>query len=255
MIGIGLGAYASQGGDGNPIPALNPVFWVDAAQNVTESGGAVSAWGNLGTGSTDATQGSGSAQPTYNATGFGTNSLPYIDFNGSNHFLTVGTEYSKLANHTVITISQTDDITISNQTIIGEANGSGNTQTTGITHQLRRPSGTTFFQNLFGDGSVGSVTRSTEAMTANPQLLTDTYANGDTETVMYLDGVGLTENGIATSASSIGGTAFNLSIGRIGEFNGNYLNGKVAEVIIFDSVLGSSDLTAVHNFLISKYGL
>ena len=236
---------------GNPIPVLNPVFWVDAAQNVTESGGAVSAWGNLGTGSTDATQGSGSAQPTYNATGFGANSLPYIDFNGSTNYFTLGTEYSKLAEHTVITVSEIVDAS-TRQYILGDSSSAGASATCSAVHGINGSS----FENIYGNSisTFRKVTSVESIPSATPLMLSDTYTNGDTKTEMYLNGIGLTES-TAGSAAAISGTKYEMRVGEIGAGGYNPFEGKIAEVIIFDYPLATIDLTAVHNFLISKYGL
>ena len=64
----------------------------------------VTSWINKGTGTRNATQSTAINQPIYKSSGFGTNSKPYLTFDGTNSFLSLGTEYSKIPEHTLFTV-------------------------------------------------------------------------------------------------------------------------------------------------------
>lgn len=244
-------------------PAFSPSdiaglkLWVNAdAANVNAGSptnlDAVSLLDNLGDGATNATQATAVNQPIWNSSGFGTNSKPYLDFDGVNSYLTLGdVEYSKLANHTVfyvlsIDVSQT-------QSPYGEFNSDGQTYSGGITLQTWL-SGTLKHRHLWGDGVNGSNTNSNASMVINtPYIGAEKYVNGDDFISDRLNGVALTATKVSSAATSIAGDKFNLSIGRLGDFAGSYFNGKFSEMLIYDAVLTPSEIESVETYLNAKY--
>ncbi|KYF87802.1 hypothetical protein BE20_24975 [Sorangium cellulosum] len=83
-IGDPLEGYRSQGFSPAGLPGL--VHWLRADRGVTLSEGKVALWRNFGVGGGDAVQASGSAQPTWTATGLG--GKPSLLFDGSLTFMT-----------------------------------------------------------------------------------------------------------------------------------------------------------------------
>ena len=62
-------------------------LWLRADLGVTLNGSTVSAWANQGTAGGSCSQGTGAAQPTYAASGFGARSRPYLQFDGTGDYL------------------------------------------------------------------------------------------------------------------------------------------------------------------------
>jgi len=243
------------GGAGFSPSDLNPLLWLDAGVGVTETAGATSAWANQGSGATDATQGTALNQPTYNASGFGANSKPYLDFDGTNSYLTLGSvDYSKLTQHSVFSVFEADSVS-GGRTIISDNNNANSAPTYGLSQAIP---GDSTIENTYGDEGLATfrVVRSTETVTtATEYILNHTYASGDTLTSIRLNGVGLTESSIAGTGTTIAGTKYNMSIGRRGDFNNFYFDGKIAEILIFNSVLSTDDIASMETYLSSKYGI
>jgi len=236
----------------NNLTDNNSVGW--AAGVLSEpvvDGAPVSKVTNLGDGATSATQGTALNQPVWHSSGFGTNSTPYLDFDGANSFLTLGTEYSKLSNHTVFYILSID--VSQTQSPYGEFNSGGQTYSGGITLQTWL-SGTLKHRHLWGDGVNGSNTTSNASMVINtPYIGVEKYVNGDDFISDRLNGVALTATKVSSAATSIAGDKFNLSIGRLGDFAGSYFNGKFSEMLIYDAVLTPSEIESVETYLNAKY--
>lgn len=249
MIGLSYGNFASSGGGGFTPADLNPVLWLDAGVGVTETAGATSAWANQGSGSRDATQGTALNQPTYNATGFGTNNLPYLDFDGTNSFLTCGTEYSKLANYTIFTVFEAD--VVANKLLYGDADNSVNFRSAGAVCYLTGGK----FNHFFGDGTNYTTSTTSSSYSANtPYILQATHVDGEALTSLNLNGDDLEVNvGGNGATSSVAGTKYNFSIGQGGQYGGLRFNGKIAEILIFNSVLSTDNITNMETYLNDKY--
>jgi hypothetical protein len=71
------------------------------------------------------------------------------------------------------------------------------------------------------------------------------------------DGAGnlqLRKNGVAGTSGTGSSTTENTPL-SVGRFGSNVLNGDLAEVLVYDSVLSSGDINDLESYLTSKYGL
>jgi len=104
--GIGISKPSRLSGVFSPSDLSGLKFWGKADAGI--NGGsptdldAVSLWSDQSGLGNDATQGTGVSQPIWHSSGFGSNSMPYLDFDGSNDQLLFGDVISKLPNHTVV---------------------------------------------------------------------------------------------------------------------------------------------------------
>lgn len=231
------------------------IYWVDANDTTTINTGTpvdmdqVNSLSDLSVSGYTATQVTSTRQPLWRSSGFGSNSKAYLDFDGVDDYLYLGTQIGKQSEYTVFAVFDHD--TNNSICVIGDLRSSG--VSTSSSMHMRVEGGV--FRNQFSDGANTSFINSTEAAVFNtPYIFESKYTTGNIVTEMIANGTALTENQIGGSpASSIGGTSFGMSIGRLGDFNGRYLNGKVAEIIYYNRPLSVSESTQVRNYLNNKY--
>jgi len=222
---------------------------LDAAVNVTTSGGSVSAWQDAG-GGTTFSQATAGNQPTSFTSGFGVNNLPYVSFDGAttkatSDFLNtvVGTNP-----RTVFIVGKT---TVSNP--LGGLFGAG---------ALSIPSD----NGLRLDGTSGSG-------------VFDNSGGYPSTSLAWTNSSGVTTNGTGGSLTIspgvgplyiIAGTDSNASEFNVGTSIGNYFysndpvvtnsfywnrawGGHIAEIVVYSTVLNSTDQATITNFLYNKY--
>ncbi len=242
---------------GTVIP--DPVLHLDANIPDSINGGSpsnndpIDTWGNLGTGITNAT-GSGTSRPLYKSSGFGSNNTAYLEFDGADDYLTLGTTYSKLPERTVFSIAEFNGALVQQSVII--ENQIGVSKEAGIFQGVR----STNFEVTVGDGTDFSRCQDIGAAgvvtTNTPYLFSDSYTPGDDRPKMYLNGTRLTEDIKSGSGiTAIAGDKKELTIGRFGGFSGWFLDGKVAEILVYDTTLTDEQILAIHTELLSKYGI
>lgn len=243
MFGTSFGNSASSGGAFSPSD-LNPLLWLDAGVSASST-----LWTNQGSGATNATQNTAVNQPTYNATGFGTNSKPYFEFDGDNDFFTLGnSDYSKLPNHTIFVVCErasTDRVGLS-----GDINSGGQTTSVGSLFEFNSSN----LRSFYGDSLSLTNTQSSETFTTGTTYIVSTnFSSGTVGEVLRSNGSGLTET-ITGTADTISGTKSNFSIGRFGDLDALYFSGKIAEVLLFSSSLSVTDTESIETYLNTKYG-
>jgi hypothetical protein len=256
MFGFGFGNVRWSGlrGQFNPL-MTSPVLYLNADSGVIHSNDKVSQWTNLGSGTQNAVQAVGAAQPIFNASGFDGTGRAYIDTNGSSHFLDLGTEYSKLPEHTVITVWMADVVNV-NQAILADQASTSGAQNRSAFHVMRTPN-----QELeisYGDGANFRTYRKTNLFQVNtPYILLDTKTEDVAEPVVELNGIAQNPltNFLNGTATNIGGTAFKMSISKLGDFNAFYFNGKIAAIYIADRVVSTEEKTLLTNYFKTYYGI
>ena len=233
----------------NNLTDNNSVGWAAGILNepvVNDS--PVSRWLNKGTGTLNGTQSTAIAQPIYKSSGFGTNSKPYLTFDGDNDFFTLGTEYSKLPNHTIFVVceiaSTTDRLGIS-----GDINAGGQTPSVGSLFEFNSSN----LRAFYGDGSSLTTTQSSETFATGTNYIVSTnFSSGTVGEILRSNGSDLTET-ITGTADTISGTKSNFSIGRWGDLDGLYFNGKIAEYLLFSVSLSVTDTERIETYLNTKY--
>ena len=176
----------------------------------------------------DASQATATKQPIYQGT--------YLDFDGSNDNLALANTYNNVAGSgwTLCFVAYKDGTTVFGP--IGK-----NLQNSTYVSPLNFSNGTTYFL----DNSSGSVSVSGYGPHFNS--IQQFVTQKDTSNVVnyYLQG------GNSYKSFTQGGNITNL-FSHLGH-NGYYHNGRIYELIVWDSTLGTADLNVVRNYFNTKY--
>lgn len=226
LAGIGATAQTNPGGVGGA------VVWLKADQGLNVSGNNVTSWVNQSGG----TNFTGTGNPQLQASSVNFN--PGIVFNGSNYLTSNASLLTNNAPYTKFIVFKYDGTTANNLVSSGPGGGhaffSQNTNTDVVIHHAG---------NILTASNVVNNTRyflTTGGFTAG--LAGGTYIN---------------VNG-AMKASMVSSAPYAATTMQLGAHsNGNNLTGRIAEVIVFPSTMGSSANTTrqVQSYLGLKYGI
>lgn len=241
-------------------------LWLDAedASTITLNGSTVSQWNDKSGNARNFLQATASAQPTYNATVLG--GKPALTFDGTANFMSAGdtldVETSNLTTMSVVKYATSNQSGI----IVGKSRfgpGGGRYSLGRFLSGGNLGTGTQF-NSFFGtyDAGVGAFTSVADSSTSTKILgaewsrdvsngyakiwdngtnaATTTYA-GDTNTLNNTDQlwIGAYQNNTGTTPPTAS----------------SYLNGQMAEVVIVQSVLSTTDRQKVEGYLAWKWGL
>jgi hypothetical protein len=223
------GAFLAVGqGDG---PSINPeILWLEADYGVTESGGAVSAWGDRTSNAYSFTQGTAGNRPTLTAAQI--NGLPVLRFDGGD-WLSMST-----------TLLNTSGTTAEIYIVADHRGGAEGAliSTRGVVNSsftLRYNNATTLL--YFHTGFSPNISRT----------ITDKY------NLIEVDRNGLSvavgDSGTLPGATTLGGFTVSSTgtfIGAEQEGAGSLLNGDIAAVVI-----ATSDRAGILSYLQTKYGV
>jgi len=241
IIGI---TVTEEGGEFAPTDIANCAVWLDAADTatITSGSGLVSAWANKANGSNNATQGTGTNQPT---TGTRTiNSLNTIDFDGGDNFVALASAISRTNGYTVFAVVEYDtissDVTHGSPIIIAGATGSAGF----------RVSGTSLALQVIRTNQASILTGPTVSLNTPLIGVWQTIdAGGSSVNRAYLNG--------GTASSNTTDPNYTQDLGtKIGSGpTTNFTDGKLAELIIYTDVLDASELNQVGEYLSDKWGI
>lgn len=214
-----------------PIMHFDATFLDGADHNNNPSSGtAVSTWGDRSGQATnyDATQATGSAQPTFTISG----SDKYVDFDGGD-FLDIANSYSR---------PSTNEFTIVQV---------GNASSSGSIYYLAPNVGSSYGSVQLGKYSngifyvrAGTLATGRDYSTFN--MLTAIRNSSDTLEV-FRDG----DSSEGSVSSTYGGQTFDFD--SIGPSGGTKTTGRIYECMLFDSVLSNTDLNTINSYLANKY--
>ncbi len=238
-------SFTTTASEPNPLPALtNLKLWLRADKGVTETAGTVSAWADQSGNFNNTAQTDAAKRPVVVVSAI--NGLPALRFDGSNDSL-IAPHSASLAITGDITsffVVKYDDYTGYN---VPWAKTQGNL-----------PAPTDFYtlpnsgipQVFRGDGTGGAATEGARAANAGEFAIVGFDHAGST-LHHYLNG---DLNGEGQNTAARGDTGRPLYIGtRDDQFT--RMKGEIAEIIIYDSALSSTDSATVHNYLRARYGI
>ena len=221
----------------------NLKLWVRADDGITLNGSTVSEWTDQGPAGNDAKQATVASQPTYNGTTNLINFNPSLSFNGTSNQL-----------KTTSSVFGTGSL---NYTVFGVVNGNA-----GATHRYILSDGTA------GCNSTVGFAHSPASYMANVNWCNDlTIAPALTVGTTYLET--FTRNGTTFERNNIlnGLTIATSTVGGLNKVNGTgstignapttaeYWNGRIGEIIAFETELLPADRLKVHSYLAVKWGL
>jgi hypothetical protein len=221
-----------------------------------DDGTAVRLWSDQSGNGYDATQSTTAARPTYIASGL--NGLPVVRFDGTDDRLGLGASalgmLRNVAGATVFVVVKYSDIVGANRTSFFLSNG---TATTSARIQIRTtttPKYQVLGRRLDADSSQ-NVASSQATSTTNFVVQSAFFNYQNTLLQQYINGA---KDGEKTDFQTAGNTSDtdsqNSSIGSDGT-PGNFLNGDIAEIIVYNRALNTSELAQVHRYLSRKWGI
>ena len=232
----------------NPTSISGCLLWVDSSDvsSITHSSGSVSQWDDKSGNNYHLTQSTATYRPTYSQNTFD----PYIEFDGSDNVLSNTT--STLinvsdGNNTIFVVYQSDVTTTS----------SGGDCVAGVCFRGRQYHGININSSHAGAGATSMMNRSVQNF--DPFL---NNISATTKQVVYGTRSGITrkiydqDGNSATHTNSTNTSQDNFCIGSAWEVGRTPLanfDGKVYEVIVYNTALSGTQLDQVHNYLQTKW--
>lgn len=163
----------------------------------------------------------------------GKNGLVCLDFDGTNDFLTLGSVLGKPSNFSVIVMAVFDTIT-TKRNLCGSMDSTGQSKNSWGDVGAGRAENDGKFEYSVGDGTGYAYGRTTNGVfNSGSWVIFGSVYSGGNKPRQFLDGLELSVSHETGSAITCGGTAYNFSIGRGGDYNGQYFDGKVLDLFIF----------------------
>lgn len=231
------------GGVGN---TLTLKLWLKADDLSLSNGNPVTNWPDASGNGNDASQGTSTNQPIFQTNVI--NGLPAVSFDGSNDYLT-GTLGTLNAPFTLIIVGYFDHV---NQPagdydyLINIGSGAANQN---VSMSRHASDGTNDDKYYVWNGSavyLGPVLTGQQWL-----LLSAVHRTSAPRNNLYLNGTSQTVTDYLANINTNG----NYSLGSYSPTGIHYLNGKIAEVIVYDYALNSAERTLVENYLAEKYNL
>lgn len=265
-------SYSPSGGPPVDLPDLPNIsglaFWLDAADTstITESGGLVSQWNDKSSNGYNVTQAAEISQPTTGSTTL--NSFNVLDF--SNDFLAADpstiNNWAFLHNygtHTMFVVWRpATSSPNTQQTAFGVTSSTVQVGTRGITYAgasgvdrvlhaiTRGSSGKFVVSNLGGSGSMTAGEWHTVFVLGNPGGQTANSRSG----IIVDGGATIRNNNSTTSSPSLFGPTYPLHVGNVGNLT-DPLYGSIAEIILFNRLLDSSERLQLQTYANEKWGI
>ena len=211
---------------GISLPTANLALWLDASAGLTLSGTDVDTWADQSGNGRSATA-SGTARPTYQSSGI--NGMPAISFNGTTNRMT-GSQVLTTAPATIFTV---------------------------VKFSVSQEIGSIFQQSGFALYRGFSSGANTEFRIFNGQNLTSSNGipNG---TAVLLEAVAngasslLFSNGVQRASGDAGSSAISGSY-ELASNSGSPRTMVIAEILVYNTNLGTTDRQAVESYLNEKY--
>jgi hypothetical protein len=223
-----------------------PALWLKADAGVTTSGTSITQWADQSGNGNNVTQATTASQPQLQTNVF--NGQPAIAFDGTNDFLnnTVSNAVTAGAGRTIFVVAKSvcGNTTFVPITIRRSA--------TIASYQMARFVSTNFiYSDAANSGNNAWAAYSLfDSISAKQSVLTYHHsANGKLNFRFNKTDYAVTQTGNVFSEA--GTTGF--TIGTREDF-GNFTNGWIAEIIVYNSQLNATDIAAVENYLANKYG-
>jgi hypothetical protein len=221
-----------------PVSGLR--LWLDAGQGVTADGsGYVSAWADQSPNGNNAAQSSSGSRPQ-KITG-AINGEPALRFDGSNDFLTVGNIASLTNPNFTYVVVGAFNSTSGDMAFLSRDEGGGNTN-----KWIYWYNSTAMKLHLNpGNANIASAAFTRSSGVYRTFMLT----KNSTSYVHYLDGI---SGGTVTNSTTLPSPDTDF---RIGQAESNfYLNGDIAEILVYDHALSAVERHEVEAYLEAKYG-
>jgi hypothetical protein len=215
------------------------VLYLDAA-NIRSYVSGSTTWNDLSRSGNNGTLTNG---PTFNS-----GSLGSIVFDGTNDYVYLGNNLDQNGPLTILSWINTTTVSAGARSIISNCNAGGNAQDYIL--EINRTAGKVGI--IWGDTSIRT---STQSLIINQWYQVGFTRLGTTSNwiaTIYINGVSdsFTSTVINPNAANVG-----TSIGRVGDFNGQYFSGNVANAMIYNRALSATEILQNYNATKTRFGL
>ena len=235
------------------LPISGTVLWVKAGDLGLKNGEAVTSWADATGNERTFTQGTASAQPTFVSSDADFNNHPVVHFDGGDELTTPFLAELNPNNMTVFVVSTVDTDNNAYQGIVQNSNGN-----TGWLLYAKMSGSDNFWQWRSGTGSAitimsgptDSVNPTKPSIVAMKISGSDGAGGGTTAKTLLINGTS-----VATSSDKFTkktATSSTPGLGTVGSFK---LTGQMAEVIMYDRALSSTETAQVEAYLSLKYNI
>lgn len=228
----------------SPTQLSGCVLHLRADMGITLNGSTVSAWANQGTAGGSATQGTGSAQPTFTASGFGTASRPYLKFDGGDQLVETALSLTAASARTILIVAKRD-------TAGGGAIFSFRRSSRYLAALCLISGGVSYISgNGVDAGSNVTVTAGTLASTSSAFRMRQSYTGSGDAPTASLNGAALTVTA-GTQGNETGTAGYLIGNNPAGA----PWTGAIAEIIAYDRALTAAELAVLDAYQKTFFGL
>lgn len=221
-------AVANLGAFGAGPPVSGSLLWLRADKGITLSTG-VSQWNDQSSSGNNATQATGSAQPTYNATDVAYNRCPTLSFaQASTQTLTLASRLPAQP-FTLFVVGQSSSLA-TQQSFFSDSN----------------------IVTIYWTGTVWAIYAGASVNSANSTQNSPLAFCGVFNTNTSSLYINSSASPAASGNISLNNPAGTESIG--GGSAAGYLNGKIAEIIVYSGAMSIANISSTFSYLGSRYG-
>lgn len=239
------------------IGSFGPDAWFDSsdASSIIEVDGRISQWNDKSGNNYHATQTTSGNRPVINSSLF--NGYRTVYFDGTSRFLNLGTALGtiKPANFSVFVVGKFA-VTSSKTNMLGSMHSTGNAYTCWGDIGTARTANDGKIEYSFGIGSSYSWGVTTNSVIETNKWFSGGFVySGGSLPKWFVDGLEVPVSLLGGTATGCGGTAYSYCLGRSGDYNGQYLNGNIAEVLIFKRALTEQEVYSINIYFKNKWGV
>ncbi len=218
------------------------LMWLMANDGVTLSSGNVSHWSDRSGNGNSPSQSNSSNRPGYSTSAI--NELPAVSFNGSSQFLSIPSGFSSFASGASIFVVVRPASVSAGARIIDLGNGA-----TSNNINIQEPTNTGASLYVYSGSTPSSVTSSSAITLGQFQLLEAIHDGATTATIS----TNALQGAQSTSMNSITNIVRSSNYLGQGSSGGNYFNGSIAELLLYNRAVSSLEKSAIEAALINKY--
>jgi hypothetical protein len=224
-----------------PILTPGPLTWLRSDMGVSiSSGSSVNSWADMsGTGNFAGS--SGSAQPTLVKNAI--NGYPALSFNGGNSYMQWPTIANGFANGvSVFVVANCNAVNQSGDRFIELSTGSG-------ANSIALYAYSSTVDGYFTSNGAGSGSSAGGNMTTNQYQLLEAMQNSSGAVAMYTNGIFGASSTLTVPPSA------SRNVNYIGQYSGGgyFLQGQIAEILLYNTALTAAQRTAIEGYLLQKY--
>ena len=222
------------------------ICWLRADQGTTLVSGKVSSWNDSSGSGNSATQATAAKRPTFTADAI--NGLPALLFNGTSTFLQLPSPgFSSFTSGGVTGFLVTEPTAVTaGARFFDLGNGA-----TADNIYLDEPTSTGASLYTYNVASGTSVT-SSSAITLNQFQLLEFVDNGSGTATIFTNGQ---QGAQSTTMNTVNNVARTSNFIGQGSATGNFFKGYIAEMILYNRALSTSEIALIEGYLIQKYSM